>query len=200
MLSSAQRKILVNRLYQKIFFCSDTRAEEILRESLIWAGSAHAKKVDDMKNFLVTLSFGAALCMTAAVHAQTAATITATCKDGTTFSGTKKSGACKGHHGVQAWTTPGASPATTPATPATATTAPAAPVTTPSTPAAPPAKTQAAAPPPPSAAGQVWVNTASHVYHCPGSEWYGKTKAGEYMSEANAKTAGNHADHGKACS
>jgi hypothetical protein len=192
-LSSAQRKNLVNRLYQKIFFCSDTRAEEILRESLIWAGSAHAKKVDDMKNFLVTLSLGAALCMTAAVQAQTAATVTATCKDGTTFSGTKKSGACKGHHGVQAWTTPAT-------TPATATTAPNGPAVTPGAPAAPPPKTQAAAPPPPGAAGQVWVNTASHVYHCPGSEWYGKTKAGEYMSEAEAKTAGNHADHGKACS
>lgn len=28
----------------------------------------------------------------------------------------------------------------------------------------------------------------------------GETKAGEYMTESAAKGAGNHADHGKACS
>jgi hypothetical protein len=49
-------------------------------------------------------------------------------------------------------------------------------------------------------AGKVWVNTASKTYHCPGTKYFGKTKAGEYMSEADAKAAGNHADHKKACS
>ena len=48
--------------------------------------------------------------------------------------------------------------------------------------------------------GQVWVNSSSKVYHCSGTKYYGETKQGEYMTEAAAKTADNHADHGKACS
>jgi hypothetical protein len=48
--------------------------------------------------------------------------------------------------------------------------------------------------------GKVWVNTASKVYHCAGTKYYGKTKAGEYMTEAEAKAKGNHANNKKACS
>jgi hypothetical protein len=116
-------------------------------------------------------------------QAQDTNTVTATCKDGTTFTGTKRSGACRGHGGVQSWSTAAttASPAATPSTP-TASTSP------------------RAAPSPGGGAGQVWVNTASKVYHCPATRWYGKTKQGSYMSEAEAKAQGARADHGKACS
>src|SRR5271166_5448448 len=41
----------------------------------------------------------------AAAHAQSAGAVTATCKDGTSFTGTKRSGACRGHGGVEAWGT-----------------------------------------------------------------------------------------------
>ena len=47
--------------------------------------------------------------------------------------------------------------------------------------------------------GKVWVNSKSKTYHCEGTKFYGKTKVGEYMTEADAKAKGNHADHGKAC-
>jgi hypothetical protein len=36
----------------------------------------------------------------------------------------------------------------------------------------------------------VWVNTDSKVYHKPGSKWYGKTRHGKYMTEADARRAG----------
>lgn len=39
--------------------------------------------------------------------------------------------------------------------------------------------------------GQVWVNTETHVYHKESSKWYGRTKHGKYMSEADAVKEGD---------
>jgi DNA uptake protein ComE-like DNA-binding protein len=43
------------------------------------------------------------------------------------------------------------------------------------------------------AAGMVWVNTESKVYHYEGDRWYGKTKEGKFMTEADAIKAGYRA-------
>jgi hypothetical protein len=43
---------------------------------------------------------------------------------------------------------------------------------------------------PPKSSSIVWVNTDSRVYHKPGNRWYGKTKQGKYMTEADAIKAG----------
>ena len=119
---------------------------------------------------------------------------TGLCNDGTYYTGATKKGACRGHKGVKDWY---AAPTATPAKPSTATAAPT-PAATP-TPAASTKATSNTTAAPGGGAGQVWLNTASNVYHCPGTRYYGKTKAGAYMTEAEAKAKGARADHGKAC-
>ena len=49
-------------------------------------------------------------------------------------------------------------------------------------------------------APKVWVNTDSNVYHCPGTRYYGKTKDGKYMTEAQAKAAKATIAKGQNCS
>ena len=133
---------------------------------------------------------------------------TGMCKDGTYWTGTTKQGACKGHQGIKDWyAAAGAAPA--------ALAAPT-PVAKPSAamPAPTPAPAPVAAKPMPLPAvkgtntptvaagggpGMVWVNTDSKVYHCQGTQFYGTTKQGKYMSEADAKAMGAHADHNKPC-
>jgi hypothetical protein len=142
----------------------------------------------------------------------TAAANPVTCKDGTTSPHGGR-GSCSGHGGIDKAATAAAAGGTagsassssststgsaTPAAPAPATPSSThAPATQTATTKAPPAS-QAAAPG--GGPGMVWVNSASKVYHCPSDRWYGKTKAGEYMTEADAKAKGNRADHNKPCS
>ena len=172
----------------------------------------------NVKSLLFPAAVLAGLLTVSVAHAEAPAGSTGECKDGTYSEAAKKSGACAKHGGVKNWyAEKGASSAQpkTTATPAVAATNSAATTTTAAA-AAKPTPTQAPVVAPPSkapakvtamptqaapggGAGKVWVNTSSKVYHCSSDEWYGKTKAGEYMSEADAKAQGAHAAHGKAC-
>lgn len=153
-----------------------------------------------MKKILISVALVASFSFSA--YAQTAAapaaaaSVNAVCKDGTPYSGATLKGACRGHGGVDK---KAAATASMPAPAAASASAPAA-APAPAAPAAKPAKS---APPAQAAAGggagKVWVNSSSKVYHCPGDRYYGKTKSGEYMSEADAQAKGNRGDHGKAC-
>ena len=46
---------------------------------------------------------------------------------------------------------------------------------------------------------RVWVNTSSRVYHCPGTRYYGATKAGQYMRQQDAQAAGHRPASGNTC-
>ena len=139
------------------------------------------------------------------------ANATGLCNDGTYATSTSKSAGCRGHQGVKEWyaaDAPAAAPAAA-AAPAPKTAAAPMPATAPAAAAAAPAATTKASPSSKAASmtqaagggpGLVWVNSDSNVYHCYGTTYYGKTKQGAYMSEADAKTKGAHADHGHACS
>ena len=159
-----------------------------------------------MSKSIALASLTAALALASVSFAQAPAGApagaTGLCKDGSYYSGATKQGACAGHKGVKTWygaraaaTSPAgtAAPATAaPATPAAAVTAPAA---APRSGKSMAASTAAAGAGP----GMVWVNKTTKAYHCSTDKWYGKSKNGEYLSEADAKAQGFHAAHGKAC-
>jgi hypothetical protein len=137
--------------------------------------------------------------------AQAPAGSTGQCKDGTYSTAASKQGACRGHQGVKEWyaaaptapaaAAPAAAPKVAASAPPPAATAPA-----PAAKASPASKAAAMPQAAGGGPGLVWVNTSSNVYHCYGSNYYGKTKEGSYMSEADAKAKGAHPDHGHACS
>ena len=62
--------------------------------------------------------------------------------------------------------------------------------TTPAAKPATPSKTSSVTPQTPPSPGMVWVNTNTKVYHKAGSQFYGKTKQGKWLSEADAQKAG----------
>lgn len=166
-----------------------------------------------MKTKLTLLIIGGAFLAAGTAFAQVPAGApagsTGLCKDGTYSSSASKSGACRGHKGVETWYAAAAPAAMKAAPAAAAAPAPAMKAAAPAPAMKAAAPTTAMAPAKPAAtpvamapgggAGQVWVNTASKVYHCQGDKYYGKTKAGSYMSETAAVAAGDHPDHGKAC-
>lgn len=171
-----------------------------------------------MKKLVSSLLAATALAVTAMIASQAGvaqapagapAGATGLCNDGSYWTGATKSGACRGHKGVKTWYAGGSSTpaAAAPAAPAAA--APAASVATAPAAAAPAAKTAPATktktmasttPAPGGGPGMVWLNTSTKVYHCYGTKYYGTTMAGAYMSEADAKAKGAHADAGKPCS
>jgi hypothetical protein len=128
---------------------------------------------------------------------------TGLCNDGSYWTGATKSGACRGHKGVKTWFGPAATSAPAPAAAPAAPAAAPATAMTPAPAATPKAKTATTATKtaaPGGGPGMVWLNTSTKVYHCYGTKYYGTTKAGAYMSEADAKAKGAHADAGKPCS
>src|ERR1700722_18108979 len=164
-----------------------------------------------MKILIRSMLAATALAVTAIIASQVGAAqapagapagATGLCNDGTYWTGAAKSGACRGHKGVKTWYASTAAPAPAAAPAQGAAPAAAAPAAAPA-PMTMKAKTSTPAsttPAPGGGPGLVWLNTSTKVYHCPGTKYYGTTKAGAYMTEAAAKAKGAHADAGKPCS
>ena len=97
------------------------------------------------------------------------------CKDGSSMSAASSKGACSGRKGIDQEATAKAQ-------------------------AAPDKGKDAKAVAPVGGADKVCVNEETKVYHCPVSRYYGTTKSGKYMTEAEAKAAGMKAAKNKSCS
>jgi hypothetical protein len=180
---------------------------------------AHSKRMVTMKSRFVSALFAGLILapcfLIAQAPAGAPAGTTGKCKDGTFSSAPKKQGACRGHKGVDTWYAADTGSSNTSAKSAASAPAPAAaPAPAPKQNSAPAATTSSAASSTPKSAGSrsaktpapgggpglVWVNSGTNVYHCYGAEFYGTTKAGKYMSEADAKAAGARPERNKPCS
>ena len=187
-----------------------------VREPLIITNKVQLMRIRDCISQACGLLICAALLAMPAVSGAADA-IPVTCKDGTTSPHGGR-GACSGHGGIDKAATKAASQGAAgggassngSSTGGNASNgaaaggvAPPAPVPGSSASTHPPS-TQTHSPSTAAAPGggadKVWVNTASKVYHCPSDRWYGKTKQGEYMTEADAKAKGNRPDHNRGCS
>jgi hypothetical protein len=165
-------------------------------------------------SFVTSLAVAAGLALGSSALAQAPAGSTGECKDGTYTQAESKKGACRGHKGVKEWYAESKSESKSEKSSKTkekeSSKAAAAPAAAPAPAPAPKATTTASTKKgsegmrteaaPGGGAGKVWVNTSSKVYHCSGDEWYGKTKEGEYMTEAQAKASGARAARNKTCS
>lgn len=133
-----------------------------------------------MKNFLQQFVAGSVIAVSifALAPSAVAATGEGVCQDGTQVSGKKLKEACRDHGGVAKKAAAKKADAKKPSTKKVSGKAA--------------AKSQAAG----GGADKVWANTNSKNYHCPGAKFYGKTRAGTYMSESEAKAQGYK---GKGC-
>lgn len=48
-------------------------------------------------------------------------------------------------------------------------------------------------------AQEVWLNTKSGVYHCPGTQWFANTKNGKLIKESDARISGFRPAYGRRC-
>lgn len=124
------------------------------------------------------------------------------CKDGSTVSAATSQGACRGHQGIDTEATAKAQAGAAGKSGSKTADKNAKGAAAPATAAASAASTKEgkATPAPGGGPGKVWANASSKIYHCHGDRHYGTTKAGSYMTEAEAKAQGMQPSRNKACS
>jgi hypothetical protein len=123
---------------------------------------------------------------------------TGICKDSTLTVAATQVGACAKHDGLQTWWGLGDERRVRAALPESSLVAPRV--------ASPAAKAGSKSPRevPGKAADttrtdSVWINTRSMIYHCKGSQWFGKTVEGRFEKEKDALAKGARPAYGRQC-